>query len=88
MRMKLNKTKKIEFDLWAILMLAAAMITTALEGTGVSAEELTSWSIVFTMVSNLFGNPYKLVTVALVAVAFFFPRPHVVEDDEGLKSDG
>lgn len=85
MRMRLNKTKKIEFDLWAILMLVAAMITTALEGTGVSAEELTSWSIVFTMISNLFGNPYKLVTVALVVVAFFFPRPHVVDEEESIR---
>lgn len=85
MRMKINRTKRIEFDLWAILLLLAAMITTALEGTGLSSEDLNSWSVVFAMISNLFGNPYKLVTVALVAVAFFFPRPQVINNESGEK---
>lgn len=64
------------------------MIITALEGTGMTIEELSSWSTFFVMISNLFGNPYKLTTVALVALAFFIPKVNEADEKENAQERG
>ena len=81
MSVNITKDKAIKIDVWACIALAGVILTTALEGSGMSAHDLTSWSIVFKTIGNVVGNPVKVVTIALAVLAFFRPRPHTQVDN-------
>lgn len=82
MRAPVNDKKQVNVSVWAILALLGAMLTTALDGTGLAVTDITTWSKGLTILTNVVTNPYKLTTVILVALAFFFPKPTI--EDKGV----
>lgn len=84
MRVPVTEKKEVNVSIWAVLALLGAMLTTALDGTGLAVTDITTWSKGLAVITNVVTNPYKLTTVVLVAVAFFFPKP-TIEDKEVAK---
>lgn len=83
--MKVNvNNKELDLSVWAIVALAGVILTTALEGSGMTMHDLTTWGIVFKTISNVVANPVKVVTITLAVLAYFLPKPHYVgnKDEE------
>lgn len=84
MKIKINGTLT-DLSFWGIVSLLGVVLTTALQGSGLTSQDLTSWSLVFNVVANVVSNPVKIVTITLAVVAYFSPRPHKTESEGDLK---
>ena len=82
-KLKVNiNNKELDMSVWAIVALAGVVLTTALEGSGLTMQDLTTWGIVFKTISNVVANPVKVVTITLAVLAYFLPRPHYTQEDD------
>lgn len=78
MKIKINGTLT-DLSFWGIVSLLGVVLTTALQGSGLTTQDITSWTTLFDIIANVVSNPVKIATITLAVVAYFSPRPSKVD---------
>lgn len=80
MKIKINGTLT-DLSFWGIVSLLGVVLTTALQGSGLTTQDITSWTTLFDIIANVVSNPVKIATITLAVVAYFSPKPHKIDNN-------